>query len=211
MNMLVLTLIVITSSFAYNKKQIDLNKIMAIKGGNTFTYKSIKKTSFLGWKATHLGGVNPRFGKIYYKDATVLVGNGKIIDASIIIDMSGLIVEGMSKGEAEELAEHLKSTDFFNVKKHPISKFELTKIEALKGKYNSKVIGNLTILGVTKNIVFKANINVSEKEVSIKSEKFSINREDWGLTYHAKGAAGVPLDYLISDDIEFVIGVIVAK
>jgi len=207
-----LALVVVVSSFTSNKKQTGLDdKKIAIKTDDFSMYKNIKKGSFLSWRATHLGGVNPRFGKVLYENASILVKNNNIVKASILIDMSKLIVKGMSADEAKDLAEHLKSTDFFNVKKYPTSKFELTSIEGLPGKYNSKVSGNLRILGVTKNIVFKANVNVSEKEVSIKSENFLINREDWGLTYHAKGAAGVPLDYLIADNIEFVIGVVVAK
>ena len=52
---------------------------------------------------------------------------------------------------------------------------------------------------------------VSDKEVSIKSEKFSIDRRDWGLTYNMEGTAGVPAEYLIDNRVEFKIDLMVTR
>ena len=73
------------------------------------------------------------------------------------------------------------------------------------------VTGNLTILDVTKSITFKANISINENEVSVISEDFSIDRTEWGLTYHVEGSEGVPVDYLIANDIGFTINLTVTK
>ncbi len=191
----------------------DAEKVKIVENDQTVSYQTIKSGSFITWRATHLGGVQPRYGKVYFKDAKVLVNKGQISNASIKIDMSTLTVESFPEG-AEEIAKltgHLKSPDFFNIEKYPYSKFELTRVQKTEGEYNSVVTGNLTILDVTKSITFNANISIADNEVSIKSENFSVDRKNWGLTYNTEGTEGVPVDYLISDDISFNINLILSK
>ena len=106
---------------------------------------------------------------------------------------------------------HLKSADFFNIEKYPTARFELTKVKENKGDYNSKITGNLTILETTKSISFNANIAVLDNSVAINSEDFSVNRQDWKLSYHTEGDVGVPKDYLITNAIGFTINVAVTK
>lgn len=206
----------IMSSCSNNGNQAetkDAENVELVKTNTTTTLKSIKEGSFINWRASHLGGAQPRFGKIYAKDASVLVNGGELSNATISIDMSSLTVENFPEGAAEiaKLTGHLQSPDFFNIEKHPNSKFELTNIEKTTGDYNSKVTGNLSILGVTKSITFNANVNTSDNAVSIQSEDFAVNRTDWGLSYNTEGTAGVPVDYLIANDIGFTINVTVTK
>ncbi len=191
----------------------DAKEVKIVKNNQTISFQTIKNGSYINWRATHLGGVQERYGKVYFKKAKILVNEGRISNASILIDMSTLTVESFPEG-AEEIAKltgHLKSPDFFNIEKYPYSKFELTGVQESNGDYNSLVTGNLTILDVTKSISFNANINISDNEVSIKSENFSVDRKNWGLTYNTEGTKGVPVDYLISDDISFTINLILTK
>jgi polyisoprenoid-binding protein YceI len=71
--------------------------------------------------------------------------------------------------------------------------------------------GNLTIMDITKSITFKANVSVSDANISVKSEDFAVNRTDWNLTYNTEGTAGVPVDYLIANDVGFTIDVTLNK
>lgn len=199
-----LILAVLFYSCEQNAKPVESGKAKTIitnKTENTTTFNKIKDGSIINWNAAHLGGIDPKIGKIYYEKAIILVNNGKVTNTSLTIDMDNLTVDNLDEDEAKDLVEHLKSEDFFNIKKHPTSAFELANLVEIKGHYNSEITGNLILLGVSKSITFKANINVSENEVSIKSEKFIIDRANWGMTYHKKGTADVPLDYLISDNI----------
>lgn len=194
-------------------KTKDVEKIETVKNNETETFTTVANGS-LSWKASHLGGAQPRFGKIYYKEAKVLVNSGTITNATFTIDMSTLTVESFPKGAEEigKLTGHLKSADFFNIEKYPSSKFELTNLKTITGDFNTVIVtGNLTILDVSKSISFNANVNVSDTEVSIKSENFSVDRTDWGLTYNVEGSVGVPVDYLIANDIGFVIDVTLKK
>jgi hypothetical protein len=159
------------------------------------------------WRASHLGGVQPRFGSIGIESAVMLVNDGVLSNATIVMNMSALVVESFPEGAEQigQLTGHLLSADFFNVVEFPTSVFELTNIENNEGDFNSLVTGNLTILDVTNSITFKATVIVSEAIAYVKSEDFAINRTDWGLSYNTEGTAGVPVDYLIANDIGFTI------
>lgn len=200
------------SSCATNGKKAetkDAEKVEISKNETTVIYSKVDQASFLDWRASHLGGVQPRYGKVYVKTAEILVNNDQITNASIEIDMTTFTVENFEDEDSKnKLTGHLQSDDFFQISTYPISKFELTNIEAAEGDYNAIVTGNLTILDVTKSITFNANVAVSSDEVSIKSEDFVVNRTDWGLVYNTEGTEGVPVDYLISNDIGFTIDVI---
>lgn len=191
----------------------EAEKVSVEKTQQTTTLKTIGNDSFVNWRASHLGGVQPRYGKVFIQDVTFLVNNGILSNATVEMDLASLTVESFPEGSEQiaKLEGHLKSPDFFNIEQHPTSKFELTQLEKTTGSFNSKITGNLTISGITKSISFNANVNVTENEVSIKSEDFSIDRADWNLTYNAEGTEGVPVDYLISDDIGFTINVSATK
>jgi len=194
-------------------KTKDAEKVTVVKNEKTNTFKKIKLGSVVNWRASHLGGLQPRFGNINLKSANLLVNEDKLTNATIVMNMSSITVESFPKGsdEKSDLTGHLKSGDFFNVKSFPTSKFELSSVKNITGDYNSEVTGNLTIKDATKSITFKANVIVAKNLVSIESEKFSVDRTNWGLTYHVKGSPGVPADYLIADDIGFTISVTVIK
>ncbi len=187
--------------------------VKVIDASNATTLKSVTEGSFVNWRAAHLGGVEPRFGKIFIKDADFKVSNGTVVNASIVMDIASLTVENFPAGAEEigKLKGHLLSPDLFNIEKFPTAKFELTNLEKTTGTYNSKVTGNLTILGVSKSITFNANVVAADDKVAIKSEDFSIDRTDWGLTYNVEGTAGVPVDYIIANDVGFTINATVGK
>ncbi|MDA3882878.1 MAG: hypothetical protein PF481_06315, partial [Bacteroidales bacterium] len=58
---------------------------------------------------------------------------------------------------------------------------------------------------------FLANVFVADSSVSIASEDFSVDRRKWGLNYNTEGTKGVPVDYLIANDVGFTIYVTVTK
>ena len=204
------------ASCSDNGKKVEANEaetVETVKTETTTEYKTIKDGSYLDWRASHLGGVEQRFGKMYAKSASVLVNNGSITNATIEIDMKSLTVEnfGDDTETTAKLTGHLLSPDLFNTEEYPTSKFELTSIAEGSGDYNSNVTGNLTILDVTKSITIDANISVSEDQISIVSEDFAITRQDWGIVYNTEGDEGVSADYAIANDIGFTINVELTK
>lgn len=190
----------------------DAKEVETTQTETTVTYSTVKEGSSMDWRAAHFGGAEPRFGKIFLSKAEVLVNEGKVSNATAVFDMSTFTVENFEDEEKiAKLTGHLQNEDFFNIAKYPSSTFELTNIEGAEGDFNSSVTGNLTILDSTKSITFMANVNVSETELSIVSEDFAVDRRDWGLVYHVEGSEGVPVEYIVANDIGFTINVTMTK
>lgn len=200
-----------------NGTEVEAKDALTIE--KTETAESIKLTNIeegsnIQWFASHLGGIEPRFGKIMLQSADVSVNSGKVESAEVIVEMSTLTVENF-KDDAEKteyLRSHLAGPDFFNAPENPTAKFELATIEAAtEGDFNSVVTGNLTILDSTKSISFKANVNATDDLVTISSEQFAIDRTMWGMNYNVEGSEGVPADRLIANEVGFIINVKVTK
>ena len=95
--------------------------------------------------AAHQGTLTFSSGEFTYK-------NNELIGGSFVVDMNTLTVtdEGMdAKGKAK-LEEHLKSDDFFAVKKFPTATLVLKKVTKTQAGYKTE--GDLTIKGITKPI-----------------------------------------------------------
>ncbi len=80
----------------------------------------------------------------------------------------------------EMLTAHLKSPDFFDVKKYPTIKFESTKIEVNENK--ATIIGKMTMLDKTVEIKIPATADLNEKSLTLNAD-FKIDRTKWGMNY----------------------------
>ena len=139
---------------------------------------------FVGAKITgsHDGGFEKFEGTVSVTGGTP---EGSSVD--VTIDTTSLW------SDTEKLTGHLKSADFFGVETYPTASFKSTEIAAGDdGTYT--LTGNLDLHGVTKQISFPAEIEVTEDGFSAKAE-FSINRMDFGIKYPGKP------DDLIRDEV----------
>ena len=164
----------------------------------------------IDWRATHKGGLAPRWGKISVSSGTVSVNKDSLSGGEFVINMGTLYVNPASVTEkdkkASDLEGHLKSPDFFDAAKFPTAKFVITKVEAFKGAQPSSLVadpnylisGNLTLKDSTLNITFPAKVEISATGVTA-SAKFVIDRSAWGINYKAEGS---PENWIISKDVE---------
>jgi polyisoprenoid-binding protein YceI len=88
---------------------------------------------------------------------------------------------------------HLRSPDFLDVAKHPELAFRSRKIEKAGAGY--RVTGDLTLHGVTREVVLEAEFGGMAKdpwgnERSAFAAKTSLDRRDYGLTWNAALEAG---------------------
>jgi polyisoprenoid-binding protein YceI len=107
---------------------------------------------------------------------------------------------------------HLKSADFLDVEKFPVLTFKSTRVSKVKVDELS-VEGNLTIHGVTRNVVFEVegpSAPVKDPWGSTRigiSATTRIDRKDFGLSWNATLEAGgimVGHEVTITLDVEFV-------
>ncbi len=103
----------------------------------------------------------------------------------------------------EKRNAHLRSADFFDVEQHPEMTFKSTKVES-DGDDEFKVIGDLTIRGVTRPVVRDVEqtgrgTNPWGQEVIGFEARTKINRKDYGLNWNAALESG---GVLVSDDVK---------
>lgn len=185
------------------------------------TYNVDTATSTLVWKGYHKGGIDPRFGTLK-AEGIVSVENGAVKSGTITIDMNTFATDAASVDVAKtggktaaDLDAHLKNADFFEVEKYPSSKFEITNVQPFDASKDKSVMtdathmisGNLTIKDKNVNVTFPAKVAVTDTEVNIQS-KFTIQRQDWGLTY---GTEGNPQDWMISADVDMDLNITAKK
>ena len=97
---------------------------------------------------------------------------------------------------------HLRSADFFDVEKYPTINFKSNKVEHISGD-EYRVLGDLTMHGVTKPVQFKAEYagtgkNPYGKIVAGLSAKTKINRKEFGLGWNQTLESG---GVLVSEDV----------
>lgn len=103
---------------------------------------------------------------------------------------------------------HLRSADFFDVEKYPNLTFKSTRIDG--GAGDLKLIGDLTIHGVTKQVTLDVegpSEEVKDPWGNIKiaaSATTKIKRKDFGLTWNTALEAG---GFLVGDDIAITVDV----
>lgn len=174
------------------------------------TFQNFTPNSHLKWRASHLGGFSPRYGRIFLHKAKAKVLNNQLNSLIVEIDMNSIQVENFSpknQSTAQSLKAHLKSTDFFNTPRYPISTFQMTKIEPGNEDYDFLIHGNLTILNKTNSITFYSDITYSANRIRIHSKPFNIDRTKWGIIYLSEGNKKVAKNAIISNKITFEIDI----
>lgn len=106
------------------------------------------------------------------------------LNATVMMDSVGTFSDGLDK--------HLKTADFFDSANHPAATFRASGIR-LVDRDTANIFGNLTLRGVTRPIVIRADfnqagINPADKQYSIGFDgEAKIKRSDFGINY------GLPL------------------
>jgi polyisoprenoid-binding protein YceI len=166
----------------------------SVVGGKEYVIRNAdSKIGFVGSKITrsHDGGFTNFAGNIN-------VADGRIAGTpEIKINLKSIWTDN------EKLTGHLKSSDFFDVEKYPVSTFTITSIDTPRmfkpgstelTEERHVVVGNLDLHGVTKSISFPAKIEIKDEAVMLHAE-FAINRKDFNINYPGKS------DDLIRDDV----------
>jgi len=126
--------------------------------------------------------------KSFSGSATFEEGSLEGADISFSMD-----VTSVDTNQAQRDA-HLKSADFFDAENYPSIDFQSVSF-VKKDDDNYKLIGNLTMKGVTKQVEVNAEYGGTEKD-GYGNQKIgfeitgTINRKEFGLTYNALTETG---------------------
>tara|TARA_B100001287_G_scaffold99546_1_gene83728 strand:- start:16932 stop:17552 length:621 start_codon:yes stop_codon:yes gene_type:complete len=114
-------------------------------------------------------------GNIEIKDAHLHFENETLTGGNVIMDMSSIICTDLEGEQKEQLEGHLKSNDFFGVKKFPTANLEILSTTKLsKNKY--KINGVIEIKGIKKEIEFNADIQngLAKADIMIDRSEFDV-------------------------------------
>lgn len=153
------------------------------------------KSSTIKWIGEYTFYFGGHDGFINFKEGYFLKTGDVITSGEFIIDMNSITNTDIKHQKSkDDLIKHLKDPDFFDVKKHPLAKLSITKVEYFEDK-SMRMKADLTLKGITKEIQFNATPNYTEKSLHAK---FKLDRRKWNVNYKSKLR-----DYAISDAIGF--------
>lgn len=163
--------------------------------------------SEVGFSVKHLmiSTVRGRFSGV---KGSVLLDSEEISRSSVEVEIDAATIDTRE----EKRDGHLRSPDFFDVEKHPTITFRSRRIERL-GSDRFRVTGDLTIRGVTREVVLEATDEGRERDPwggdrAGFTASGKIDRREFGLTWNqALEAGGV----LVSNDIKLSIEVQAVK
>ncbi|MFN8346322.1 MAG: YceI family protein [Spirosomataceae bacterium] len=145
------------------------------------------KESTIFWRGTLAIGNNGHEGTIRFLSGTLTQEtNGKLTGGSFVIDMNSIknTDEDDERGR-KNIEEHLKSNDFFDVKKFPTATFTIIKITPANLPNNYSITGDLLMKGINNRIVFTALINQNKEAIFVKAD-YTLIRTLWGITYKSQ-------------------------
>ena len=166
-------------------------------------------TSTVHWKGFKPTGEH--YGEVKVKSGFFTVKDQKIVEGEFQIDMNSISVLDIPSDEKSnpKLVRHLKSEDFFGVKKHPHSTWKLTSVASEGDKTLFK--GDLTIKGITHPVSFTATVDYKDEQIVVKSDSFKIDRSKWDIKYKSNSFFENMGDKFIYDDIELSVHVSATK
>jgi polyisoprenoid-binding protein YceI len=107
---------------------------------------------------------------------------------------------------------HLRSPEFFDAENHPELSFASSRIEAIDEE-TFRITGDLTLGGVTNEIVLTAEINGTDVDLT-GAEKVGLaitgrlNRADYGMTFNQVLGSG---NVLVADNVKLNLDIAAAK
>ena len=161
--------------------------------GEKTSFEIDTKASKVYWTGKKVSGEHT--GYLHIDAGTVSVKNDKVVGADVKLDMNSIECTDLSGEWKDKLVGHLKSDDFFSVEKFPTAVFKITEVKG------DKVVGDLTIKGITHQVIFPAKVKVDGNTV-IASGTATIDRTKYDIKYGSGKFFSDLGDRMINDEFE---------
>jgi polyisoprenoid-binding protein YceI len=137
--------------------------------------------SNIAWKAekptgAHLGTIAIAGGSLNFKCRQLSGG-------SVNIDMRSINVTDLSSPDKQKLENNLRGDNFFDTEKYPQARLDIVSVDhKSESSYHFVTVnGNLSMHGVTKRIVFTADITKNAVDQLNAQADIDIDRRDWNI------------------------------
>jgi polyisoprenoid-binding protein YceI len=174
----------------------------------TETYKIDPRHSAAQFAVTHLMISTVR-GEFHGVNGTVIVDDKDISKSSVDVTIDATTVDTREPDRDKDL----RSSNFFDVAQYPTITFKSTKVEK-NGADKLKITGDLTMHGVTKQVVLDASVPKAPikdpwgLQRTAVSATTKINRQDFGVKWNKAvdgGGVVVSDEANINLDVEMII------
>jgi polyisoprenoid-binding protein YceI len=142
--------------------------------------------SVVEWIGRNITGSH--YGTVNILNGTIPVRRSLPHGGSFLIDMDSirnLDIQNTTLNRV--LVDHLKSDDFFDVKKFPTSRFDIIlaqPVDGVKpGAVNYQMKGKLTMKNITQEVAFNAVVSLREDLAVVAETHFDIDRTLWSVNY----------------------------
>lgn len=160
--------------------------------------KEIKKDkSKITWKGYKMTGSH--YGSVDIDSGFLIFDGEKLMGGEFVVNMGSITSEDLEGEYKGKLEGHLKSDDFFGAEKFPTSKLVFTNVD-MTGKNSYKVIGNLTVKGITKPVTFDFSVYGNKANATVK-----IDRSKYDVRYGSTSFFDDLKDKVIYDEFDLVV------
>ena len=164
--------------------------------------------STVKWKGSKI--TEGHEGFIQIQKGVLMIDHGTLVGGQISFNMKTITNSDIESEKYKAMLEgHLKSDDFFDVDKYPLSTISITKATKTEGN-NYSIVADLRIKGITHSITFDAEVNIRKVAFFAKAT-IKIDRTKWDIVYNSGNFFKDLGDKLILDKIEFDIYLLSAK
>ncbi|HEY4325867.1 MAG TPA: YceI family protein, partial [Mucilaginibacter sp.] len=138
-----------------------------LKPGGVSVLTVNPNASSIGWRAEKTTGKHN--GTIKIRSGSLTFYCQQLAKGSIIIDMNSIVVSDLDMPDKQKLENNLKGDNFFDAGNYPTAKLDISSVDHRSevAYHFVTVTGNLTLHGITKKVVFTANVS------KIADNKFS--------------------------------------
>ncbi len=171
-------------------------------------YRIDNKESLVTWKGSmKLSFEDKHVGTISISKGELWVENSRLVGGEVEIDMNSM--EYGDKKDKNTPIQHLKSADYFDVKKFPTANIVITNVDSVSAN-TFNITGDLTIKAVTHPVSFPATITIQNGIINTTA-MLTIDRTVWGITYRSQKFYDQIADQTVSDEIEFILKIVAKK
>lgn len=157
--------------------------------------------SIVTWEGKKVLGKHS--GNIKIKSGTLLFENDLLVGGEIQIDMTTINTTDLEGEMAGKLNGHLASPDFFDVENNPTASFLISKVASKGTPGDYKLIGEMTIKGITNTEKLYVNLTDNNAKGSL-----TLDRTDYNVRYGSGSFFDKLGDNTIYDEFELSINLV---
>lgn len=162
-------------------------------------YTADPATSKIEWTGKKLTGEH--YGEIKLASGNLIFSKEKISEGSFEMDMASINCTDITDAKSNKrLIDHLKSEDFFSVKRYPLSRFTITSVSC-KSENECDITGNLTIKDKTNSLTFPVKLKRENDKIVAKAI-MTFDRSKYDVKFGSQSFYENLGDKLVYDDVD---------